>query len=88
MKDGKPVPKNDHFSIEESEDGTVALLIDKVGPSDAGQYSIVATNEDGEARSEAPVTSWCWFFKTIYLIFLFCNHQELWVYLTKAFDKL
>ena len=57
MKDGKLIPKNGHFSVEESEDGTVALLIDKVSPSDAGQYSIIAINEDGEARSEAPVTS-------------------------------
>lgn len=57
LKDGKPVSRNGHFSSEDSDDGTVVLLIDKVSADDAGLYSILAINEDGEARTEAPVTS-------------------------------
>lgn len=69
MKDGKLLPHGGRFSFEELDDGTVVLLIDKVTAADAGLYSILAMNEDGEARSEAPVTS-------EYLCFAALKHHQ------------
>nr|XP_042904669.1 obscurin-like isoform X2 [Parasteatoda tepidariorum] len=57
LKDGKPIELNGRFSMEESDDGTVALLISNVSPDDAGVYSIEAVSDAGEVRSEAPVTT-------------------------------
>lgn len=44
-----------------------------MSPSDAGQYTIIAINEDGEARSEAPVTSKSLILK-YYFNFIFDQH--------------
>ncbi|XP_035216758.1 obscurin-like isoform X2 [Stegodyphus dumicola] len=57
LKDGKPVTQNGRISIEEAEDGTISLIINNVTPEDAGVYSVVAVSDDGEATSEAPITT-------------------------------
>ncbi|XP_067145351.1 LOW QUALITY PROTEIN: obscurin-like [Centruroides vittatus] len=57
FKDGNEILPSNHYTIMEEPDGTVNLLIDKVGPEDAGKYSVVVSNDKGEARSEAPVTT-------------------------------
>ncbi|GFS42845.1 obscurin, partial [Trichonephila inaurata madagascariensis] len=57
LKDGKPISLNGRFSMEEAEDGTVSLLISNVTPDDAGLYSLVATSDEGDASSQAPVTT-------------------------------
>lgn len=55
LKDGRPLRPSDRITTEEKPDGTLALLIDDVRPEDAGNYSVVAANEAGEAESEADV---------------------------------
>ncbi|XP_040072551.1 obscurin isoform X2 [Ixodes scapularis] len=55
LKDGRPIRPSDRVRQEEKPDGTLALCIDDVKPEDAGRYSVVASNDAGEAESEAPV---------------------------------
>ncbi|XP_022664923.1 obscurin-like isoform X9 [Varroa destructor] len=55
LKDGKPIT-DPRIKIETKPDGTTILAIDKVKPEDAGEYSIVAKNDQGENKSSAPVT--------------------------------
>ncbi|XP_065300526.1 obscurin isoform X6 [Dermacentor albipictus] len=55
LKDGEPVKPSDHIKMVEKPDGTVALDIDKVTPSDAGHYSVLAANDEGKAASDADV---------------------------------
>ncbi|KAL1432471.1 hypothetical protein MTO96_013227 [Rhipicephalus appendiculatus] len=55
LKDGKPVKPSDHIKMVEKPDGTIALDIDKVTPSDAGHYSVLAENDEGKAASDADV---------------------------------
>ncbi|XP_066587325.1 obscurin isoform X2 [Prorops nasuta] len=43
------VPDGEHFKVISQPDGTVALLIDKATPEDAGEYSAIASNDLGEA---------------------------------------
>ncbi|EEC19673.1 conserved hypothetical protein, partial [Ixodes scapularis] len=57
LKDGRPIRPSDRVRQEEKPDGTLALCIDDVKPEDAGRYSVVASNDAGEAESEAPVKS-------------------------------
>ncbi|XP_013791227.1 obscurin-like, partial [Limulus polyphemus] len=57
LKDGKTITPNDHFTPIEKPDGTVALLIDKVTPEDAGRFGVVVTSDEGEIKSEANVTT-------------------------------
>ncbi|CAL1291290.1 unnamed protein product [Larinioides sclopetarius] len=57
LKEGRPIALNGRFSMEEAGDGTVALLISNVTPDDAGLYSLVVTNDEGEATSQAPVST-------------------------------
>ncbi|XP_037503804.1 obscurin isoform X6 [Rhipicephalus sanguineus] len=55
LKDGEPVKPSDHIKMVEKPDGTIALDIDKVTPSDAGHYSVQAENDEGKAASDADV---------------------------------
>ncbi|XP_075532272.1 obscurin isoform X7 [Dermacentor variabilis] len=55
LKDGEPVKPSDHIKMVEKPDGTIALDIDKVTPSDAGHYSVLAANDEGKAASDADV---------------------------------
>ncbi|XP_075733477.1 obscurin isoform X6 [Rhipicephalus microplus] len=55
LKDGEPVKPSDHIKMVEKPDGTIALDIDKVTPSDAGHYSVLAENDEGKAASDADV---------------------------------
>ncbi|KAG8195169.1 hypothetical protein JTE90_023344 [Oedothorax gibbosus] len=57
LKDDKPIRFNGHNKMEVADDGTVALLIDNVTPEDAGTYTLVASNEEGEAKLETMVTT-------------------------------
>ncbi|XP_054712056.1 obscurin-like isoform X2 [Uloborus diversus] len=57
FKDGKPITPNSHYVVEEDEDGNITLSFDKVTAADAGTYSILASSDEGEAKSEAPVTT-------------------------------
>lgn len=36
-------------------DGSNALVIEKVGPEHAGEYTVTATNDQGSASSSAPL---------------------------------
>ncbi|CAH0405571.1 unnamed protein product [Chilo suppressalis] len=47
------VPDGTHIRLVSQPDGTHALLIDKAGAADAGKYSVIATNDKGEATSTA-----------------------------------
>ncbi|XP_064466282.1 obscurin-like isoform X4 [Ornithodoros turicata] len=55
LKDGKPVVPDEHIKLEQSPDGNVALMIENAKPEDAGKYSLVATNEKGDAGSASDV---------------------------------
>ncbi|XP_076316761.1 protein Obscurin-like isoform X4 [Tachypleus tridentatus] len=54
-KDGKEIKPSDHLTPEEQPDGTVVLSFDKVIPEDAGKYSLVASNDQGERKCDAEV---------------------------------
>ncbi|XP_023245574.1 obscurin [Copidosoma floridanum] len=47
------VPDGKHVRIEDQPDGSQALLIDKAGPGDAGEYEVVASNSRGDRSSRA-----------------------------------
>lgn len=47
------IPDGKHYSEVTAPDGTVMLLIDKATPEDAGEYSVSAANELGEASCKA-----------------------------------
>lgn len=55
LKDGKPI-SDPRLKVETKPDGTTTLKIDNVKPEDAGEYAIVAKNDQGENKSSAPVT--------------------------------
>lgn len=55
LKDGKPI-SDPRCKVETKPDGTTTLKIDDAKPGDAGEYSIVAKNDQGENKSSAPVT--------------------------------
>ena len=56
LKDGKPLSiDGKHIKQIELDDGTVLLQIDEATDADAGNYSCVASNEDGDNTSSAPL---------------------------------
>ncbi|XP_026738494.1 obscurin isoform X3 [Trichoplusia ni] len=50
------VPDGQRVRVVSQPDGSHALLIDKAGPADAGQYGVVAANDKGESSSNADLT--------------------------------
>lgn len=55
QKDGEPVKPSKHVTLEQKPDGTLALVIDKVTPEDAGHYEVVASNDKGKSASDADI---------------------------------
>lgn len=49
-------PDGDHFKITEQPDGKSALVIDKVVPTDEGEYAVKAVNPEGSSKSEAKLS--------------------------------
>lgn len=49
-------PDGQRVRVVSQPDGTQALLIDKARPEDAGQYSVIATNEKGDTKCDAPLS--------------------------------
>ncbi|KAG6445947.1 hypothetical protein O3G_MSEX004176 [Manduca sexta] len=47
------VPDGTRVRVVSQSDGSHALLIDKATPADAGQYGVIATNDQGEMASNA-----------------------------------
>ncbi|KAG1714523.1 Muscle M-line assembly protein unc-89 [Nymphon striatum] len=56
FKDGEEIIPSDHMNTEERLDGKIALKIDKVISSDAGNYKVLLKSDGGEKASSAPVT--------------------------------
>lgn len=56
VKDGQELPDDSRIRSTTSPGGDVALTIDPVKPEDAGNYSLVAANDEGECRTTVPVT--------------------------------
>lgn len=55
--DGKPiVPDGKHIKIVDGPEGLQSLVIDKATPDDAGVYSVVVSNPQGEVVSQAPLS--------------------------------
>ncbi|XP_013792962.1 palladin-like [Limulus polyphemus] len=57
LKDGEEIQPSNHVKMIEKPDGTVALLLEKVTPEDAGKYTFVARNDKGEVRDDADVST-------------------------------
>ncbi|CAG2158572.1 unnamed protein product [Oppiella nova] len=55
IKDGQQVIPNDRVHIKGQAYGKTELVFDEVRPEDEGNYTAVAVNDSGEARSSAPV---------------------------------
>ncbi|XP_061385571.1 obscurin isoform X3 [Danaus plexippus] len=56
-RDGKElIPDGQSVRVVSQPDGTHALLLSSVSPSDAGVYSVIASNDKGEMTSSAPVS--------------------------------
>lgn len=55
LKDGRPIRNGGRVNISELPDGTVSLEIDAAKPEDAGNYSLVVSNDLGENSSDAAV---------------------------------
>ncbi|XP_040572571.1 protein Obscurin [Lepeophtheirus salmonis] len=55
-KDGQPITASDHFKFVYPDQESVALIINKVQPEDAGAYKVTLTNDLGEASSEGKLT--------------------------------
>ena len=56
-KDGKPlVVDSSRFKFVNPDPETVALIINKVTPDDAGSYEVVLSNDLGEAKTEGKLT--------------------------------
>nr|XP_014350231.1 PREDICTED: obscurin isoform X4 [Latimeria chalumnae] len=53
FKDGKPIEENDHYMINEDQEGSHQLIITAVIPSDMGVYRCVAENYIGVASTKA-----------------------------------
>lgn len=49
-------PDGQHARITQNPDGTACLIIDKVAPSDRGEYQVIATNETGGVTSQAKLS--------------------------------
>ncbi|GIY55923.1 hypothetical protein CDAR_566731 [Caerostris darwini] len=55
QKDGEDVSDDGRIQLTELPDGTIALCIEKARQSDAGKYTVIASNAEGKARSAALV---------------------------------
>ncbi|XP_031784410.1 obscurin isoform X4 [Nasonia vitripennis] len=47
------VPDGEHLKIVNLPDGSQAMLIEKAGPADVGEYAVTASNSEGEECSKA-----------------------------------
>ncbi|XP_055686183.1 obscurin isoform X3 [Lutzomyia longipalpis] len=53
MHNGEEIRPSEHFKITPGPKGASTLVIDHVEPKDAGEYKVVATNDEGAATSKA-----------------------------------
>lgn len=53
FKDGKVLQEDDHYMINEDQEGCHQLIITTVRPTDMGVYRCVAENDSGIASSKA-----------------------------------
>lgn len=57
LHDGEEIRSDGyHIKIEQQPDGSASLSIDRVEPSDKGEYRVIATNEFGTASSNAELS--------------------------------
>ena len=57
MKEGQEViPDGEHVKSFVEPDGKCVLVIDKARPEDAGTYSVVASNPEGQASTDSKLT--------------------------------
>uniref|UniRef100_A0A1B0DPE4 Uncharacterized protein n=1 Tax=Phlebotomus papatasi TaxID=29031 RepID=A0A1B0DPE4_PHLPP len=50
---GEEIHPNEHFKVTTAPKGASTLVIDRVDPNDAGEYKVIATNDEGAATSKA-----------------------------------
>lgn len=50
---GEEIHPNEHFKVTTGPKGASTLVIDRVDPNDAGEYKVIATNDEGAATSKA-----------------------------------
>ncbi|GAB0092620.1 Obscurin [Sergentomyia squamirostris] len=50
---GEEIKPSEHFKIATTPKGASALIVDRVEPKDAGEYKVIATNDEGVAACRA-----------------------------------
>ncbi|XP_059609271.1 obscurin isoform X5 [Phlebotomus argentipes] len=53
MHNGEEIRPSEHFKVDTTPKGASTLVIDRVEPKDAGEYKVIATNDEGAATSKA-----------------------------------
>lgn len=76
-KDGKVLEENDHYMINEDQEGCHQLIVTAVLPSDMGVYRCTAENSSGIAATRAELRVDSEFHLVIHSHkCLFCNNRE------------